>query len=366
MLRTKKIFPWLAPILLLFSAMPAMGQTHQVAPGDTLYLIAQRYGTTVDELMRQNGLSSDLIYPGQTLWLGETGRSSGATHRVSQGESLYLIARRYGTTVEALKSANGLTGDYIEAGWELTIPAGSARGSHQVQPGESLYLIAQRYGTTVDALVAANGLTGKTIYPGQTLIIPAAGGTGTTGPPSGWYYTVKAGDTLYLLAIRYGTTVQALREANGIYTDLIYPGQRLLIPDRATKSGNNSSPAISPSEEDLLARLVSAEAAGEPYAGQVAVAATILNRLRDPKYPKTITEIIYQYTDGAYQYSPVMDGRIEEPATETAKAAVRDALNGWDPSCGATGFYNPAKTDNPWVKEQPVTAVIGNHVFFKY
>ncbi|MGQ9778678.1 MAG: LysM peptidoglycan-binding domain-containing protein [Bacillota bacterium] len=365
MYKKKAFFGWLV-FFSLFGTMSAMAQTYQVAPGDTLYLIAQRYGLTVDELKRRNGRTSDLIYPGEILYLGPSGGTGGATHRVAQGESLYLIARRYGTTVEALKAANGLQNDYIEAGWELVLPAQEGT-THQVRSGESLFLIAQKYGTTVEALRAANGLPGETIYPGQILVVPPP--DPTTQPTGGRYYTVKAGDTLYLIAVRYGTTVPALREANGLYTDTIYPGQRLVIPPPESSTGKNSSSSIfylSPEEEDLLARLVSAEAAGEPYAGQVAVAASVLNRLRDPKYPKTLTEIIYQYTDGAYQYSPVMDGRINEPATETAKAAVRDALNGWDPSCGATGFYNPAKTANPWVQAQPVTAVIGNHVFFKY
>ncbi|NLG83639.1 MAG: LysM peptidoglycan-binding domain-containing protein [Firmicutes bacterium] len=358
MCRKRILFGWLV-LFTVSGTVPAIAQTYQVAPGDTLYLIAQRYGTTVEDLKRKNGLNSDLIYPGDILDLG----SSQPTHRVAPGESLYLIARRYGTTVEELKAVNGLQDDYLEAGWELALPT-SAGMTHEVRAGESLFLIAQRYGTTVEALRAANALKDDIIYPGQTLTVPSGGAS----PTNGQSYTVRAGDTLYLIALRYGTTVAALREANGLYTDTIYPGQRLVIPrpEKTKKNGSSPSFYLTPEEEDLLARLVSAEAAGEPYAGQVAVAASVLNRLRDPKFPKTITEIIYQYTDGAFQYSPVMDGRINEPATDTAKAAVRDALNGWDPSYGATGFYNPAKTTNPWVQAQPVTTVIGNHVFFKY
>ena len=108
-----------------------------------------------------------------------------------------------------------------------------------------------------------------------------------------------------------------------------------------------------------------AEAGGEPYQGQVAVAATILNRLDSPRFPNTITEVIYQVVNGYYQYSPVLDGRINQPAADSARRAVRDAVNGADPSLGATGFYNPRKTSNQWVRQQPVTVTIGNHVFFK-
>ncbi|MGE5528130.1 MAG: LysM peptidoglycan-binding domain-containing protein [Patescibacteria group bacterium] len=355
----KALITILAPAILVSTCLLANAELYRVKPGDTLFLIAQRYGTTVAELKRRNGLTSDAIYPLQTL---SVERSQAAGYLVRPGDTLFSIASRYGTSVAALKAANGLNGDYLEAGRRLVIPGGTQAGGHLVQTGETLYLIAARYGTTADALMRANGLTSEWIYPGQRLTIPSGGGT---NPGAGWRYTVKSGDTLYLLAVRYGTTVAALRQANGLAGDAIHAGQVLTIPGG---SGGNPSPppGISASDRELLARLVCAEAGGEPYAGQVAVAATILNRLNDPKYPKSIPDIIYQYTDGAFQYSPVMDGRINEPASETAQAAVRDALNGWDPSYGATGFYNPAKTDNPWVRSQPVTTVIGDHVFFKY
>ncbi|MGI6038448.1 MAG: cell wall hydrolase [Limnochordia bacterium] len=124
---------------------------------------------------------------------------------------------------------------------------------------------------------------------------------------------------------------------------------------------------IYPREElDHLARLVHAEAEGEPYVGKVAVAASVLHRVESPLYPSTLKGVIYQVTDGRYyQYSPVLDGRIKNPASKEAWQAVYDALAGWDPSKGATGFYNPRKTSNRWVRSRPVTVVIGGHVFFK-
>ncbi|MGE5552127.1 MAG: LysM peptidoglycan-binding domain-containing protein [Bacteroidota bacterium] len=367
----KALITFLAPTILLSTGLLVSAKSHRVAAGDTLFLIAQRYGTTVEDLKSQNGLSGDLLYPGQILTVGRdhTDGGSGGAHVVQRGESLFLIASRYGTTVDALRAANGLSGDYIEAGQRLVIPSGSGRdgqdnGLYTVQPGDTLYLVAARNGTTVAAIMNANGLVDSTLYPGQQLRI-LSGGSGNGGH-TGTQCTVKAGETLYILATRYGTTVSALRQANGLSSDTIYPGQTLIIPKGSGNQDPSPNISISPSDRELLARLVSAEAAGEPYAGQVAVAATILNRLRDPKYPNSIHGIIYQYTDGAYQYSPVMDGRINEPASSSAVAAVLDALKGWDPSYGATGFYNPAKTDNPWVRSQPVTTTIGDHVFFRY
>lgn len=117
---------------------------------------------------------------------------------------------------------------------------------------------------------------------------------------------------------------------------------------------------------DLMARLVWAESGGEPYSGMVAVAATIFHRVDSPDYPNTIRGVIYQVWDGRYyQYEPVLNGTINLPAGDLAKNAVRDALAGYDPSRGALGFYNPAKTTNQWVRSRPVTAIIGSHVFFR-
>ena len=118
-------------------------------------------------------------------------------------------------------------------------------------------------------------------------------------------------------------------------------------------------------EIDLFARLVHSEAAGESYTGQVAVAASILNRVASPRYPNTLPEVIYQVSNGCYQYSPVLDGRINKPASKSAYQAVYDALEGQDPSNNALGFYNPRKTSNKWVRQQKVVTVIGNHVFFR-
>ena len=146
---------------------------------------------------------------------------------------------------------------------------------------------------------------------------------------------------------------------------MVYPGQSLTIPKAITGSSSSSSGiTLSQSDLELLAILVTAESDGESFEGQVAVAATILNRLRDPLYPKTIAGIIYQVDNGRYQYSPVLDGRINQPASASAYRAVNLACSGWDPSNGANGFYNPAKTTNQWVTSQPVTKIIGSHIFF--
>lgn len=121
------------------------------------------------------------------------------------------------------------------------------------------------------------------------------------------------------------------------------------------------SRSFSRSEIDLLARAVFAEARGEAYEGQVAVAAVILNRVKHPDFPNTIKGVIYQ--PGAF--TAVDDGQINLAANQTAYNAVRDAINGWDPSKGAIYYWNPSTAQSKWVWSRPITTQIGNHVFAK-
>lgn len=128
--------------------------------------------------------------------------------------------------------------------------------------------------------------------------------------------------------------------------------------------------SLSAAELDLLARLVYAEAKGEKYEGQVAVAASVLNRVLHPDYPSSlsgvINQVVIQGGKKYYQYEPVLNGSIYTPANQVAKDSVTDALAGWDPSLGATGFFAPKKVGpSSWVWTRPATVTIGNHRFFK-
>lgn len=239
-----------------------------------------------------------------------------------------------------------------------------ASSSHLVVPGDTLWLIAPRYNTTASAMAQVNRLSNPNyIEAGDRLAIPERSNL----------HIVQRGDTLFLISRRYNVTVNAIAAENRISnTNYIEVGDRLVIPGVSGGSVGNqnnlpsrSGSSFSAADLDLFARLVHSEAAGEPYVGQVAAAASVLNRISSSRYPNTLRGVIYQVANGYYQYSPVLDGRISIPANETARRAVRDAINGWDPSLGATGFYNPRKTSNQWVRQQPVTTVIGNHVFFR-
>ena len=123
--------------------------------------------------------------------------------------------------------------------------------------------------------------------------------------------------------------------------------------------GSGSSSGHSTSDYNLLARLISAEARGEPYSGQVAVGAVVLNRMRHPSVPDTLSGVIYQ--KGAF--SCLYDGQFDQPVAESAFRAAQDALNGWDPSGGAIYYYNPKTATNQWIRSRPVITTIGRHVF---
>jgi LysM repeat protein len=232
-------------------APPESGQiTHVVRWGETLDTIAAHYGVTVNAIVQLNGIANpNYIYVGQVLSIPATGSTpatdpTGGAYVVQWGDSLSNIAYRYGISVQALMSANGLTNpNFIYAGQVLTIPGASAppvspapsttpaKTYYTVVWGDTLESIAYRYGTTVAAIMQANNLANSWyIYAGQLLVIPS----GTALPvtyPAATYYTVQYGDTLNQIAIRYNTTVWALVQANNLpNASLIYPGQMLIIP----------------------------------------------------------------------------------------------------------------------------------------
>jgi LysM repeat protein len=177
--------------------------------------------------------------------------AQGQAHVVQAGETLSSIATRYGTTPQAIAAANNLANaNYIYAGQRLTIPSGgggaATGGTHTVGRGETLSAIAARYGTTVAALVQANGLaSANMIYVGQRLTIPGGGAAGSSGgSQQGTVYTVRRGDTLAAIAARYGTTAWAISNANGLANaNYIYPGQQLKIPAGGSGSSAPAAPA---------------------------------------------------------------------------------------------------------------------------
>ena len=131
----------------------------------------------------------------------------------------------------------------------------------------------------------------------------------------------------------------------------------------SSNSSNSSSSSSSSNSNNLnlLARIIYGEARGEPYTGQVAVGAVVMNRVKSSSFPNSISGVIYQ--SGAFD--AVRDGQINLTPDATAKKAAQDALNGWDPSYGAIYYFNPATATNKWIWSRPMTVTIGNHRFCK-
>ena len=155
--------------------------------------------------------------------------------------------------------------------------------------------------------------------------------------------------------------VRAFQRKNGLTADGKAGAQTLEALGLPADSGGNSggSGGMTGAQVDLLARLISAEARGEPYSGQVAVGAVVLNRIRHPSFPNTLSGVIYQ--SGAF--TCITDGQFNEPVAESAYRAARDALNGVDPSGGAIYYFNPSTATSAWIWSRPLITVIGKHRF---
>lgn len=248
-----------------------------VQMGDSLSVIAKKFGTSVNAIMDMNNLTSTLIFAGQTLKIPATTNNASTdspsgtvdgpatsdttttTYTVVAGDSLSVIAKRFNTTVNEIKSLNKLTSNTIYVGQKLKIPGKISPNSdltkqdkettvpftYIVTRGDALSLIAKRFNTTVAKIKQFNQLTSDTIYVGQALIIPASA-AGNTTPASEQEqtpvqdtnedytqtttYTVVSGDTLYKIAKQFATTISAIKQDNQLQSNTIYIGQQLVIP----------------------------------------------------------------------------------------------------------------------------------------
>ena len=204
-------------------SLPESGNYYVVQNGDSLWKIANKYGITVDELKSLNGLTNNNLTVGQILEVPSSSNENG-TYTVKNGDSLWKIANMYGLTVDELKSLNNLTSDNLTVGQILKVTNDSSNNSkdntYTVKAGDSLWNIANKYGITVNELKNLNGLSSNTLMIGQVLKVPSGGNT----------YTVKSGDSLWSIANRYGTTVDELKQLNGLSNNTLMIGQVLNLP----------------------------------------------------------------------------------------------------------------------------------------
>lgn len=241
---------------------PKSGE-YVVKSGDTIYGISNRFGLSMNQLRSRNGLTSNLIHPGQVLKVAQSSVaksnpaskptvSTAGSYTVKSGDTIYGISNRFGLSMNQLRSRNGLTSDLIVVGQVLqldntttSVPVAKpsskavAAGSYTVTSGDTLYSIAKRYGTSVSRLQSLNNISGSLIVPGQVLKLSATSTannkTGSSTAPTQSAqdsYTVKAGDTLFRIAMNHNTTVPKLRAINGLSGDLITPGQVLRLSEK--------------------------------------------------------------------------------------------------------------------------------------
>ena len=176
-----------------------------------------------------------------------------------------------------------------------------------------------------------------------------------------WGYYKEGVDGIY----GYNTylSVKSFQKSNGLKADGIAGNSTLAaigITISTSNSGSASSKNITNNKDvELVGRLINGEARGEPYEGQVAVGAVILNRTRDARFPSTIAGVIYQ--PGAF--TAIVDGQINAKIEESSTRAARDALNGWDPSGGAVFYFNPATSTSKWIWSRTLIKIIGKHRF---
>ncbi len=189
----------------------------------------------------------------------------------------------------------------------------------------------------------------------STLALSLAAGTAPQSKANAaTTHQVKSGDTFWVIGKKYGVPVKKIMSANNKSSNLLFVGDVLVIPQTVTSA-----------EMDLLARLVHAEAKGESYAGKVAVASVVLNRVDSSLFPNDIKSVIYQKDQGYYAFTPVQNGTINQPADASAKLAVKEALAYRGMGNGSLYFYNPKTAKSTWITSREVTITIGNHRFAK-
>jgi len=234
---------------------PSGSFAYTIRSGDTLYLLAQRYNTTVEAIMRINpGINPNNLQIGQTVCIPgsvtpppTTCPSGSFSYTIRSGDTLYLLAQRYNTTVEAIMRINpGINPNNLQIGQMICIPGSvtpppttcpSGSFSYTIRSGDTLYLLAQRYNTTVEAIMRINpGINPNNLQIGQMICIP---GSVTPPPPTrcpagSFEYTIRSGDTLFTIANRYNTTVNAILALNpGIDPNNLRVGQIICIPEKS-------------------------------------------------------------------------------------------------------------------------------------
>ena len=209
--------------------LPTDENEYVVKLGDSLYSIARKYNTTVNELKLLNNLKSEILSIGQVIKIpSESNENVNTNYTVKSGDSLYSIAKKYNTTVNELKKLNNLKSEILTIDQVIKIPSASNENvniKYTVKLGDSLYSIARKYNTTVNELKLLNNLKSEILSIGQVIKIPSESNDNVNTN-----YTVKSGDSLYSIARKYNTTVNELKKLNNLKSEFLSIGQVIKIP----------------------------------------------------------------------------------------------------------------------------------------
>lgn len=367
------------------AATYAYNTPHQVEyvvkPGDSLSVIAKKYGTTVDAIMFTNNLPSTLIIAGQTIKIPSSttnvdtkptadivdDSSAVTTYTVVSGDSLSVIAKKFNTTVNAIKRLNHLTSDIIYVGQVLKVSEKAAptttepteqkeditaTSTYIVTSGDALSLIAKRFNTTVAKIKELNNLTSDTIYVGQKLKIPGSA-TGSINVPTETEvqpeqspgqdaeqtktYTVVSGDTLYKIARRYNTTIDAIKQTNQLQSNTIYVGQKLQIPGTQEQIAEQDTTAPAAPQFNPFERINAANQNHYLISGKTEPNATVQLTITDESGEKIVkalkadtsgnfseTMSLAHLQDGLIQVTVTATDEAGNISTETIESIVKD------------------------------------------
>lgn len=271
---------------------------------------------------------------------------------IQEGDTLSEIAADYGVSTRELLELNDLHwNSMIRVGQELLIP----KKKNEVKGPGWTYRLIEKKMKRDDFKLDVGEVYSVRVNPDQKL-------PDVSHIPEDKIitYHVGVGDTLYDLARSFNTSIGVIMALNNKENSSIRIGETLRLPIINLTPRQVLAKTITDEDLELLARVIHGEARGEPFIGQVAVGAVVINRVLDPYFPNTIREVIYQKN----QFSCVNDGQINLKPNSTSYKAAREALNGTDPTMGSLYFYNPRTAAYQWWFEtRRRTVTIGNHVF---
>ncbi|ACL69550.1 cell wall hydrolase [Halothermothrix orenii] len=271
---------------------------------------------------------------------------------VQEGDTLIDIARKYGVSVNDILEINGITeNSWIKLGQELIIPQPEKNNLPDwdyklLGKPDKLDHFKLDVGSNYSVRVNPMQSLPEVKIPADKIIT----------------YHVGLGDTLFDLARSFNTSIGVIMALNNMEDSIIRVGDKIKLPINNLTPRQVLERTINRKELELLARAIHAEARGEPFIGQVAVGAVIINRVLSPHFPDTFYGVIYQ----PGQFTAVVDGQINLTPNRTAFRAAREALKGNDPTMGALYYYNPKTAENKWwFATRRLLVTIGDHVFAK-